>query len=180
MKKIFQSKNSLKFLQDWRLPEPIRASAGIGDRTARSLLVSQHLNLCWPGRDCLSSSGRGADLWPFTSSSPPPPLPLVPPHQDFEVVSLQTFFNLILLWNLAACAIICCVMLKIAARFIMLKLKKKVNMLKYTLFSRVIILNIMQKNPILKICSDFFLIIFQESLYTLILMLFVLIYILPV
>lgn len=40
----------------------------------QSVVSPWHLNLCWPGRDCLSGTGditgRG-DLWPITSSSPP-------------------------------------------------------------------------------------------------------------
>lgn len=60
--------------REGRIKGPIRMDC----REVPLGLVSQsspwHLNLCWPGRDCLSGTGditRGADLWPCTSSSPP-------------------------------------------------------------------------------------------------------------
>lgn len=61
--------------REGRMKGPTGTGSRRGPTWSRHSAVSHwHLNLRWPGRDCLSGTGditRGADLWPTTSSSPP-------------------------------------------------------------------------------------------------------------
>lgn len=78
--------------REGRMKGPTGTGSRRGPTWSRHSAVSHwHLNLRWPGRDCLSGTGditRGADLWPTTSSSPPQQSPhlLRQPFTSFSVL----------------------------------------------------------------------------------------------